>query len=959
VLLVALLASACAQRAVVVPAEPELLGGTRQLTFEGARSGEGYFSADGRELVFQSEREPGNPFYQIYRMDLRTGDVRRVSPGHGKTTCAWIHPDGRRVLFASTHHDPEARAKQQAELEFRASGQTRRYSWDYDPAYELYAADATNGSTLQLTHAQGYDAEGSYSPDGQWIAFASNRHAFTDELVPEESARFERDPAVAVEIYLMRADGSELRRLTRIPGYDGGPFFSADGARILWRRFALDGATAELYSMALDGTDVRQLTQLSAMSWAPFPHPSGAYVIFATNLHGFENFELYLVDTAGQRAPVRVTESPGFDGLPAFSPDGARLVWTSNRAANDRSQLFIASWNHEEALRRLALAPTAATTAALAPPPGAAAIRADDLRRHVEALTADEMEGRATGTVGEERATQYVADVFAGLGLEPAGDEGSFFQHFEFTSGVRLGPANTLGVEAEPYRHEFAVDDAWRPLAFSRVGESGSAPVVFSGYGIVAPAEGEWPAYDSYAGLEVEGSWVLVLRFLPEELAPGQRQHLNRYSGLRYKAMLARERGALGLLIVTGPHSRVKDPLVPLRVDVALAGTSLFALSVSTEVVSALLAPSGQALASLQAALDEGVPEPGFVVPRVALQASVDLEQERRSGRNVVARLAVDGPPQAAVIIGAHVDHLGRGAGSSLARDADRDAVHPGADDNASGVAGLLEIAQWLAANDGGLVREVIFAAWSGEEIGLLGSNRYASDLPSPDPHGSDTDRTLSAYLNMDMIGRMQNEVVFHGLGSSSVWAGELERRNVPVGLPLSAQQDSYLPTDATSFYLMGVPVLSAFTGSHAEYHTPDDTAEKLDYAAAARIATLVGAIARSLAQSPDIPDYIAMQVPRSGSMRGGLRVYLGTVPDYARTDVLGVALSGVAQGGPADKASVRAGDVIVQLAGQSVENIYDYTYALEGLAVGEPVEIHLVREGERVVLEITPESRQ
>ena len=357
VLLLSSLAGLAQQPAA--PQERDFLSRIRRLTVEGRRAGEGYWAPDGQRLVFQSEREPGNPFYQIYLMDMATGDVSRVSPGIGKTTCSFIQPKTGDVLFASTHHDPRSKQLQDEELKFRASGQERRYSWDYDPEMELYVRSATSGTLRRLTNKRGYDAEASYSPDGQWIAFSSTRDAYDRTLSAAEQKQLEVDPSYFGEIYIMRADadGSGVRRLTSVPGYDGGPFFSPDGKRIIWRRFDERGVIADIWTMNLDGTDQRQITDFGAMSWAPYIHPSGRYVIFASNKLGFENFELFLVDIDGTKEPVRVTYTDGFDGLPVPSPDGTRLAWTTNRGGGHEGQIYLAQWNHQLALDTLAAAP--------------------------------------------------------------------------------------------------------------------------------------------------------------------------------------------------------------------------------------------------------------------------------------------------------------------------------------------------------------------------------------------------------------------------------------------------------------------------------------------------------------------------------------------------------------------------------------------------------------------------
>lgn len=337
--------------------ERDFLTRVRRLTVDGRRAGEGYWSPDGTRLVFQSERDPKNPFYQIYVLDLTTGETKRISPGMGKTTCAFFRPGTDQILFSSTHHDPKSKQLQEEELAFRASGQERRYAWDYDPEMEVYAYAEKDGTLTRLTDARGYDAEASYSPDGQWIAFSSMRDAYNRTLSPEEQKQLETDPSYFGEIYIMKADGSGQTRLTNTAGYDGGPFFTHDGERIVWRRFDEQGLIADVWTMKLDGTDAKQITDFRSMSWAPYQHPSGEYFLFASNKLGFENFEVFMVDTAGTKEPVRVTYSDGFDGLPVPSPDGRQLAWTSSRSGGGAGQIFLAQWNHEAALKALAASP--------------------------------------------------------------------------------------------------------------------------------------------------------------------------------------------------------------------------------------------------------------------------------------------------------------------------------------------------------------------------------------------------------------------------------------------------------------------------------------------------------------------------------------------------------------------------------------------------------------------------
>ena len=957
----------------------------RQLIFEGKRSGEGYFSPDGNQLIFQSEREEGNPFYQMYLLDLNSGDTTRVSPGIGKTTCGFFQPGTDRVLFASTHEDPEAAAKQKAELEFRASGKTRRYSWDYDATMDIYSCRRDGKDLVNLTHTLGYDAEGSFSPDGKQIVFCSLRGAFPlEKLTPEKRARYEKDPAYFGDIYIMNADGSNVRQLTDAPGYDGGPFFSPDGTRIIWRHFDESGMVADVWTMKIDGSDKRRITDFKSMSWAPYYHPSGKYIIFTSNKLGFTNFELFIVDVNGEREPVRVTYTDGFDGLPVFSPDGKKLCWTTGRTSDGKSQLFLADWNHEAALQALAQAPcrikTAgssspvasheSTAASTSPTTGTGTnsspanlspeIRAADLKFEASWLADPAREGRETGTEGAKASADFLSDYFQGLDLQPLGD--NFREPFEFNAGARVDPAKSaLSITDGKDTAIAKLDEDFRPLAFS---ESGAADgeVVFAGYGLSVPEDAKNTRYNSYDNLDVKDKIVLLFRYVPEGVDAPRRAQLNRYAGLRYKAMMARERGAKAVLVVTGPNSPSAGELIPLTNDGSHSGSGIIAASISTKVADELLAGSGKNLKDLQAGLDNENPhaEGGFLLPHTRVTLKVGIERLKKGDRNVVGCIPPTGGSDEYIIVGAHYDHLGHGgAGSSMAHSGEEGKVHPGADDNASGTAVVMELAGSFAAGEAKLDatkphRGIIFALWSGEEIGLIGSAAFCEHPPVP------LDK-VAAYVNFDMVGRLRdNRLTMQGVASSKLWRRELEKRNVAAGFNLILQDDPYLPTDTTSFYPKHVPVLNFFTGAHEDYHRPTDTPEKLDLEGMERITQNLRAKSSStLLPLPERPDFARVQRSDEGmGSRDALRAYLGTIPDYS-TEVKGVKLTGVRGGSPAEKGGLQGGDVIVEFAGQKIANIYDYTYALDAVKIGTPVKVTVERDGRRTELTVTPEARK
>lgn len=972
--------------------EGQFLTNIRQLTIQGKSAGEGYFSQDGKFLIFQSERDPENPFYQIYMMNLESGDTHRVSSGVGKTTCSFFRANSDEVLFASTHLDPDAKAKQQAEIEFRASGKKRRFTWDYDAHYDIFSTKRDGSALQRLTTAIGYDAEGAYSPDGSKIVFCSLRDAYpTEKLSPENQKRMETNPGYFGDIYLMNADGSDQKRLTTRDGYDGGPFFSPDGERIIWRHFSEDGMLADIYTMKLDGSDVRRLTDFGSMSWAPYYHPSGEYVIFHSNKQGFTNCELFLVDTRGEKEPVRVTFTDRFDGLPVFSPDGKLLAWTSGRTANGDSQLFLADWNHEAAREALKLSgsrPGPQTTetpfspdmmkqgvgtdpARKQPETGrnethrfSPEITPDDLRAQVHYLASDELEGRMTGSRGTQMAAHFIAGYFNEIGLKPLGDKGSYFQEFPFVSGSRYIPEqNSLHLIKEGKGTEtvsFEVEKDFLPLAFSANGKV-EGQVVFAGYGLSVSGN-ERNRYDSYAGIDVKDKIVLVLHHVPEKVDMKRHLELSRHAGLRYKAMLARERGAKALLIVQGPKSSESGKLIPLSGDKASADSGISVVSISDKVADALFAGSGRNLEAVQAELDveNQQSEGSFPLPLVRVKIAMAVEQIKGADRNVLGFLPPGEGSDSAecIIVGAHYDHIGYGGVDSLAHKGEEGQIHNGADDNASGVSIVLELASSLAEernkNPKAFKRGIVFALWSGEELGCLGSSYFAAHPKVPL-------KNVIAYMNFDMVGRLRdNNLIVEGTGSSSAWSRLIEKANVKAGFQLKLLHDPYQPSDVASFYPKGIPVIHFFTGAHEDYNRPTDDPVTLNYDGMARIAGFSRSLLVDLVQQAERPAYVQVR-QQEGQRTENVtrRTSWGTIPDFTVEIKEGIKINTVKKDEPADKAGMKDGDIIVEIAGNKITNLYDYNYLMDIAGFGKPVEVIVLRNGKREKLTIVPVARK
>ncbi len=567
-------------------------------------------------------------------------------------------------------------------------------------------------------------------------------------------------------------------------------------------------------------------------------------------------------------------------------------------------------------------------------------------RAIVEKLASPQLEGRLTGTIGEKLASDFLVAELQKIGAKPLPGQKDFLLPFEFTAGTKDG-GSTITTTGENKRPA-------RALSFSDNGDV-TGDVVFAGYGIVVP-ETQGFGYDSYATLDVKDKVVLVLRYFPEDADQKTRGILARYADLRYKAMAARQRGAKAMLIVTGPRSPNAGELVPMTFDTALAGSGIVAMSVTGDEVEPMFKRAGKTLVDAQKSLDDANPHvAGFAMAGVTAQLHAAVVREKRTGHNVVGYLpattsAMTSKPW--VALGAHYDHLGHGeAGNTLADKADANKIHFGADDNASGDAAVLATAGMLSREQ--RARNVLVAFWSGEELGLIGSNAFAANPPLPLD-------TLAAYLNFDMVGRMQdNKLTVQAAGTSASWSKIIEQANIVAGFDLLLQEDPYQPTDVATFNSANVPCLTFFTGTHADYHKPSDTADKINYTDLDRVTGFAAAIVRRVEGLTDAPLFTKVdQKTEGGGGRAGVRIFTGTIPDYS-TEVKGLLLSGVIGGGPAEQAGLQKGDVIVEIAGQTIANIYDYTYALDVLKIGQPTKVVYVRAGQRKETTLTPAARK
>lgn len=572
---------------------------------------------------------------------------------------------------------------------------------------------------------------------------------------------------------------------------------------------------------------------------------------------------------------------------------------------------------------------------------------ADWLTDQVRVLSAPGMEGRASGTPGAERAAHHIGRTFQEAGLQPGGDAGGFLQAFTVPTETRLGAVNRLTiVNPQPLR-ALAVGRDFIPLATSADGDA-RGDVAFVGYGITAPELN----YDDYSGVDARGRVVIAVTQEPrrrDPASPFRRPDAYHYAERRHKIINAREHGARAILLVGHPAAD-RDGLPALRGVGQPWG--ILAASITRSVADSLLATSGRRVADLVATIDRDLTPRSFALGTVTVQLQVNLIREHGATANVVGILPGTDPSlrHEAIVVGAHYDHLGRGGEGSLAPD-QIGVVHPGADDNASGTAAVMGLARAFAAS-GGAQRTLVFIAFAGEEMGILGSTYYVK-------HPAVAFGKTVLMVNLDMVGRLRDGKLYvAGVDTGSGLRLVVADTAQGLGLSLELRGDPFSPSDHTAFYASGAPVLFVFTGAHSDYHRPTDTWDKLNPKGLETVTALVARIVAAVAAQGTAPVYAKLEAPATRG-RGGYGPFFGVIPDFSEAERPGVRITGVRPGSPAEKAGIRPGDVIVKFADVEVKTLDDLSFALRGRRPGDRVEIVILQDGhERQVHAVLEERR-
>jgi hypothetical protein len=598
------------------------------------------------------------------------------------------------------------------------------------------------------------------------------------------------------------------------------------------------------------------------------------------------------------------------------------------------------SWRRQGSVLAALLALAFAATASAQAPAQAPTLGKADPNRYldtVKTLAAPEMEGRGAGTKGIDRAAHLLEQRYQGLVLEPAGTQG-FFQPFTVTTGAKLVAHNDLQEEIAGKKTTLKLNEDFVPFSFSSSGEV-DAPVVFGGYG----ASADEFSYDDYAGLDVQGKIVVLLRYEPAGFAAkGGHQGLTQHAALITKAINARNHGAKAVVVVNGKLGQGEEDLLTRFGTVSgPENAGVLLVQVKNKIAQDWFAAAGKSLAAVQNQINARSKPASFAFPAALhLSLAVHIDTLHATVNNVLAYLP--GKTDEYIIVGAHYDHLGYGNADSLA-PSQIGQIHPGADDNASGTAGVVELARLFAPLKGQLPRGILFESFAGEELGLLGSADWVKQPTRP------LDKAI-AMINMDMIGRIKGEKVYiGGVGTGSSFQSLLTaaQKNSPFHFEFSA--GGYAASDHTSFVARKIPVLFFFSGLHSDYHKPSDTWDKINAPDAAHLLDFVAGLVTQLDTTAERPKFITVgtEDPHSGVSGGGggYGPWFGSIPDFGQSEN-GVRFSDVQPGSPAATAGLKAGDVLVDFSGKPIRNLYDFTDALRRSKVGDVVNVTVMRDG-------------
>lgn len=563
-------------------------------------------------------------------------------------------------------------------------------------------------------------------------------------------------------------------------------------------------------------------------------------------------------------------------------------------------------------------------------------ITVKELESHLEFLASDSLKGRLPGTDEGFIAATYINEQFQKAGLLPLGEDG--FQFFEVTTSVSLEEGNYLSFNGVQVKAE----EEYMPFAYSKSDEV-SAGIVFAGYGF--EIDSDTLIWNDYQDLDVTAKWVMILRGDPEP--DNTNSNYISFSGDRDKVLAARDKGAAGVIFVSGPKWDAKDPLVSLYYDRSNSNAGIVVLHVKREIADAMLKESEKTIKQLESLLNNERMSMSFELG-LTVENKTLLHYDRVRTQNVLGMVEGSDPvlKNEFIIIGAHYDHLGMGGWGSGSRMPDTIAVHNGADDNASGVAGVIEIAERLAANKDNLKRSVIAMAFGAEEMGLLGS-KYFNDNPLVDKD------KIIAMVNFDMIGRLNDgKVVMVGGSGTSVESEEIiKATGVDYELDLRLSPEGFGPSDHAPFYASNIPVFFINTGVHEDYHTPVDDVEFINFEGQKLVSDYSYALVYSIANRDEALTFQEAGAKDKGRRSMRFKVTLGIMPDFTATEVKGLGVGGVRQDGPAFAGGMEKGDVIVALDGKQVNDIYDYMNRLKKLEPGQIITVDVMRDGEKKVL--------